>query len=244
MSTPTESPPTPFETLLYEKDGPIARIILNRPRVLNAHNIQMRDDLAEVLPAIAADSEVRVVVLSGAGRVFCAGADLTEFLRAPSRVIARQVRWQRDIWGAFLAVPQPMIAAMHGVAIGGGLEMALCCDIRIAAEGCRFGFPEVALGMIPAGAGTQTLPRVVGAGPALEILLTGELVDTAHAYRVGLVHRIVPPDDLLPTAEAVAQRLLGYDADVLSRAKRAIVEGLDMPLTLAIEHERRLAHLD
>jgi enoyl-CoA hydratase/carnithine racemase len=122
-----------FETLIYEKEGALALVTLNRPRVLNAFNIQMRDDLFEVLNAIRDDNEVRVALLNGAGeKAFCVGADLSEFLTAPSPVAARQIRFDRDVWGLLLSIPQPLIAVLHGYVLGSGIEMALCCDLRIA----------------------------------------------------------------------------------------------------------------
>ncbi len=149
-----------FQTIVYRKQNGIGYVTLNRPQVLNIYNLQMRDDLFQVLGAIRNDPEVLVVVFKGEGeRAFCAGADLSEFLTAPSPVIARQVRWERDVWGAFLSLPQPIIAALHGYVLGSGIEIALCCDLRIAAEDARFGLPEASLGIIPAAGGTQTLPR-------------------------------------------------------------------------------------
>ncbi|MBM3148712.1 MAG: enoyl-CoA hydratase/isomerase family protein, partial [Chloroflexi bacterium] len=151
-----------FDTLIFEKIDSIAYITLNRPKVLNAYNMRMRDELYQVLAAIREDTEVRVAVLKGAGdKAFCAGADLTEFLTAPSPTVARQVRWERDVWGLFLSCPRPLIAALHGYVLGSGIEIALCCDIRIASDDVQFGLPEVALGIIPAAGATQTLPRVV-----------------------------------------------------------------------------------
>ena len=162
-----------FETILYRKEGSIAEIALNRPRRLNAYNMQMRDDMQQALEAVRDDSDVRCLVLRGEGeRAFCAGADLTEFGSAPSRVIARQVRWERDVWGLFLSLDKPIVAAMHGFVIGSGLEMAMLCDIRIASEDAVFGLPEAALGMLPAAGGTQTIPahggQVQGVGGVLE----------------------------------------------------------------------------
>jgi enoyl-CoA hydratase/carnithine racemase len=163
---------TNFETLVYEKKDGIAHVTLNRPQAMNTYNIQMRDDLYQILNAIKDDDEVLVSIFKGAGRkAFCAGADLSEFLTAPSPVVARQVRFERDVWGLFLSIPQPLIAALHGYVLGSGIEIALCCDIRIASEDTRFGMPEVSLGIIPAAGGTQTLPRTVGRGKALEMLL-------------------------------------------------------------------------
>ncbi len=130
----------PFQTVIYEKSENIAYITLNRPHVLNVYNLQMRDELYQILRAIKDDEEVKIAILKGAGnKAFCAGADLSEFLTAPSPVIARQVRWERDIWGLFLSLPQPLIGALHGYILGSGIEMALCCDLRIASEDARFG---------------------------------------------------------------------------------------------------------
>ena len=186
-----------FEVVIYEKQDGIAYITLNRPQALNAYNIKMRDELYEVLGAIKDDREVRVVILKGAGeKAFCAGADLTEFLTAPSPVIARQARFERDIWGRFLSVEQPVIAAMHGYVLGSGIEMSLCCDIRLASEDARFGLPEPGLGIIPAAGGSQTLPRTIGRAAALEILLSGRWIDAEEALRLKLVNRVVPRADL------------------------------------------------
>src|SRR4030043_1876445 len=162
-----------FETIVYEKKDGIAYITLNRPQALNAVNIKMRDELYEVLPAIDDDPEVMAGIIKGAGdRGFSAGADITEFGTTPSQTIARQVRWERDLWGQFLGVSKPLIPAIHGFALGAGVERSLCCDIRIASEDARFGLPEVGIGIIPAAGGTQTVPRTIGRGRALEKLLT------------------------------------------------------------------------
>ena len=139
-----------FSTILYEKKEGIGYVTLNRPEALNAYSIQMRDDLYEILHAIKDDSEVRVAIFKGAGeKAFCAGADLSEFLTAPPPAAARQVRFDRDVWGLFSSIPQPLIAALHGYVLGSGIEMALFCDIRIASEEAQFGLPEVDLGIIP-----------------------------------------------------------------------------------------------
>ncbi|MDP6101374.1 MAG: enoyl-CoA hydratase/isomerase family protein, partial [Dehalococcoidia bacterium] len=148
-----------FETLLYLKEGGIAWVVLNRPKAFNAYNVRMRDELYQVLYAIRDDPDVGVVVFRGEGRAFCAGADLTEFLTAPAPTTARRARWERDVWGLLLGLPQPLIAALHGYVLGSGMEIALCCDLRLAAQGTRLGLPEVGLGIIPAAGGTQTLPR-------------------------------------------------------------------------------------
>ena len=227
--------------MLYSKRGAVAHIVLNRPRVMNAYNVQMRDELFFTLEAVRDDPDVRVAVISGAGeRAFCAGADLTEFGTAPSQVIARQVRWERDIWGLFLALRKPLIAAMRGYVIGSGVEIACLCDIRIAADDAQFALPEVALGMIPAAGGTQTLRRVVGASRALEMVLSNRRIGAEEARRIGLAHNVVPADALMNEADEAAHRLAVLNPTALALAKRAILEGMDMPLATGLELERRL----
>lgn len=231
-----------FKTLIYEKKDHIAYVTLNRPQALNVYNIQMRDDLYEVLGAIKDDSEVRVVILKGAGdKAFCAGADLSEFLTAPSPIVARQARFERDVWGLFLSISQPLIAAVHGYVLGSGIEIALCCDIRIASEDARFGLPEVGLGIIPAAGGTQTLPRVIGRARALEMLLTNRWMTGEEAYQCGLVNQVVPRDKLLETAEEMAKKIVSFDPIAVRKAKKAILRGLDLPLSEGLNLEKRLA---
>ncbi len=231
-----------FETVTYEKQGSIASITLNRPRVINAYNIQMRDDLFQVLAAARDDPEVLALLLSGAGeRGFCVGADLTEFGTAPSQVIARQVRWERDVWGLFLGMGKPMVAALHGFVLGSGLEMALLCDIRIASEDVIFGMPEVALGMIPAAGGTQTLPRTVGSSKALSLLLSNGRIDAQEALRLGIVHRVVSRERLMSEAQATVEELAGLNPKAVSSVKEAVARGIELPLQEGLELERRLA---
>jgi enoyl-CoA hydratase/carnithine racemase len=231
----------PFETLIYEKQNGLARVTLNRPEVLNAYNLRMRDELWEVLQAIRDDPTVRAMLLAGAGRAFCAGADLTEFGTAPSVAIARQVRWARDVWGLLRELEIPTIAALHGYVIGSGLELALLCDVRVAAEGTQFRFPELSLGFIPAAAGTQTLPRLVHLGFSLEMLLSGAWVDHQEALRRGLVNRVVPADRLLSAAETLAFTMMSRHPLAVRLAKAAIYRGVELPLAAALQVEIRLA---
>jgi len=234
-----------FQTLIYEKKDSIAYITLNRPKALNVYNIQMRDELYQVLGAVRDDPDVAVAILKGAGdKAFCAGADLTEFLTAPSPIIAHQVRWERDVWGLFLSLPQPVIAALHGYVLGDGIEMALCCDIRIASSDAQFGAPEVGLGIIPAAGGTQTLPRMVGRNKALEMLLTGRRLNAQEAYKAGLVNRVVPREELLPTTEEIARKIASYSKMVVRITKQATIRGLDLTLNEGLELEKRLATLN
>lgn len=230
-----------FETIIYEKNDGKGYITLNRPKNLNVYNMKMRDELYQALQAVQDDTEVRVGILKAAGdRAFCAGADLTEFLTAPSPVIARQVRFERDIWGLFLNIDKPLIAALHGYVLGSGIEMALCCDIRIASDDAQFGVPEMGLGIIPAAGGSQTLPRVVNRGYVLDMLLSGRRLKAVEALSIGLINRVVSRDELLPVVDNMADEIKAYDPLVVSYAKQAITRGLDLPLPQALELEARL----
>ena len=234
----------PYQTVIYEKSDNIAYITLNRPQVLNVYNVQMRDELYQILGALKDDDEVMVAILKGRGdKAFCAGADLSEFLTAPSPVIARQVRWERDLWGLFLSLPQPVIGALHGYVLGSGIEIALYCDLRIASEDAKFGLPEAGLGIIPAAGATQTLPRVVGRAKALEMLLTTRWVDAKEARDVGLVNQVEPSAQLLAAAKEMARKIISYRHVAVRYAKQAVVRGLDLPLPEGLELERRLANL-
>ena len=235
---------TNFETIIYEKQNDIGYVTLNRPNELNTYNMQMRDELYQVLGAIKNDPEVRVAIFRGTGeRAFCAGADLTEFLTAPSPVIARQARWERDVWGLFLSITKPLIAALHGYVLGDGIEIALCCDIRLASEDALFGVPEMGLGIIPAAGGSQTLPRVIGRASALEMLLTGSWIKAKEAQRLKLVNQVVPRHELLPAAERLANKIKSYSPTAVTYAKQAITKGLDLSLEQGLELETRLGHL-
>ena len=233
----------PFETLIYEKEDGVARISLARPAVLNAYNIQMRDDFSEAVAAVADDPDARSVLVTGEGRGFCAGADLTEFGSAPSQVIARQVRWQRDVWGQMINLDKPIVVAVHGYCIGSGLEIALLGDLRLAAEDTVFAMPEVRLGMIPAAGGTQTLPRNATSSRAMDLLLTGRRFTAQEALAMGLVTRLSPPDRLLDDAGQAAAALAEGSPDTVAALKRALREGADMPLDEALKLETRLAAL-
>jgi enoyl-CoA hydratase/carnithine racemase len=235
---------TAFRTILYEKLDNVAHVTLNRPQALNAYNIQMRDELFEILGAVRDDPDIRVVLLKGAGeKAFCAGADLSEFLSAPPPVLARVARFERDVWGRFLSISKPFIAAMHGYVLGSGIEMSLCCDIRLCSDDARFGLPEVNLGIIPAAGGSQTLPRVVGRAHALDILLTNRWIGADEARRLKLVNRVLPRNDLFSEAESLAYRIKNFDPRVASCAKQAISRGLDLPLIEGLQLERRLGQL-
>jgi enoyl-CoA hydratase/carnithine racemase len=234
------------ETLLYDKtpEG-LAWITLNRPEVLNAINMQMRDDLWDLMHAVRDDPDVNVVIFKGAGdRAFSAGADISEFGTAPSYVEARRARRERDLWGFMLSLDKPLIAAIHGFALGAGIELPMCCDFRLASEDARLGLPEVGLGYIPSAGGTQTLPRHIPPGIATQMVLTGDPIDAQTAHRYGLVQRVVPRDRLYPETEALARKLLAQPQAVVRLAKRAVVDGMELPLEHALALERQLADIN
>lgn len=228
-----------FETIIYQKKDGIAIVSLNRPQVLNAYNLKMRDELYQVLEAIRDDPDIEVAIFKGEGRAFCAGADLTEFLTAPSPIIAREVRWERDIWGLFLSLPQPLIAALHGYVLGSGIEIALCCDIRIASEDARFGLPETGLGIIPAAGATQNLPRTIKLGWALQMLLSGDFISAEEAYKIGLVNKIVPKELLFQVAEETAVKVKRRPSYLVCKIKELMRRGLEISLKQGLELEWR-----
>ncbi len=231
-------------TLIYEKaaDG-IAWLTLNRPDVLNAINMAMRDSLWDTMHAMRDDPDVRVVIFRGAGdRAFSAGADISEFGTAPSYVEARRARRERDLWGFMLSLDRViMIAAIHGYALGAGIELSMCCDIRLASEDARIGLPEVSLGYIPSAGGTQTLPRHVPPGIAMQMIPTGDPIDATTALRYGLVQRVVPRERLYGEAESLAREVLRNGPEAVRLAKRAVLEGAELPLPEALALGARLA---
>ena len=215
---------------------------LDRPEKLNAINLELRDALWEALTLVRDDPTLRVVVFEGAGeRAFSAGADISEFGTAPSLLDARAARLRRDIWGLLGALDLPLVAALHGVVFGAGLELALACDLRVAAEDALLALPEVGLGYIPSAGGTQLLPRHLPAGEAARMILTGDPIDAERAYALGLVHAVVSPAELAEAAGVWAARLATADPLALRLTKRAVLSGSNLPLGEGIALERRLA---
>ncbi len=227
--------------VLFDKRGNVAWVTLNRPQQYNAYNIAMRDGLHEALWAVHHDPEVRAMVLTGAGPAFSTGGDLREFGQAPSPVVARWVRFRRDVWGLLRSLPVPTIAAVHGFTVGGGLEMLLLCDLALAADDTRICLPETGSGMIPGVAGTQTASRRLGLGWALDLCITGRWIDPGQALCIGLVAEVVPAAMLERRALAVAQEMSRVPRQVAALVKSAIWEGLELPMERALELERRLA---
>ena len=233
-----------YEAIRYELADGIATITLNRPNVHNAMNERMREELTACFGEIAQGGDARVVVVAGAGdRAFSAGADIREFVAPQVPVKFRDARRRVDFRAAMDRCRQPIIAAIRGFALGGGLELALACDIRIASEDSQLGLTEVNLAIIPGGGGTQRLPRLVGRGKALEMILTGARIDAREALRIGLVERVVPAGEAHSAAQALARTLAEKAPVALRYAKEAVVKGLGLPLEDGLRLENDLATL-
>ena len=233
-----------YETIRYEAADGVATVTLNRPDVHNAMNETMRRELTRCFTDLATDDDVRVVVVTGVGeRAFSAGADIREFVEPAPPTRFREQRKRLDFRAAMDHCWQPIIAAIRGYAFGGGLELALACDIRLASEDAQLGLTEVNLAIIPGGGGTQRLPRVVGRGKALEMILTGARISAAEALRIGLVERVVPTDRLQAEARELARALADKAPVALRYAKEAVVKGLELTLTDGLRLEADLSTL-
>src|SRR5437762_3284419 len=235
--------------LLAKHDIPAAPVqtmldFMNDPAVHNAMNETMRRELTECFTTLATDDGVRVVVVTGAGqRAFSAGADIREFVAPQVPTVFRESRKRVDFRQAMDRCPQPIIAAIRGFALGGGLELALACDIRLASDDAQLGLTEVNLAIIPGGGGTQRLPRLVGRGKALEMILTGTRISASEALAIGLVERVVPAAEVLAQAQTLARTLADKAPVALRYAKEAVVKGLELPLSDGIRLENDLATL-
>ena len=229
------------ETIGLEVAGDgVAIVSLNRPK-LNIYNLAMRDELIEAFTAVRDHPEARALLLRAEGRHFSAGADLAEFGGADSILDARRIRWERDPWVPLSTMPQPTVVALHGYALGAGLEMALLCDFRLAAPDTVVALPETGLGMLPSAGGTQSLTRVVRPAAGLPLVLTGERVDAAGAARRGIVQRVC--EDVEADARAMAARLAALPPLAARAARRSIRAASDLALAAGLEEERRLADL-
>ncbi len=227
--------------LLLEKEGPLATIILNNPKALNALTVAAFEGLERLFADLEADDAVRVVIVTGAGdKAFAAGGDINHLASldvAGARAFALLA--QRVI-NRIENFPKPVIAAINGYALGGGCELAMGCDMRIASESARFGQPEVKLGIIPGFAGTQRLARLVGKGKAKELVFTGEMIDAAEACRIGLINRVVPASRLMAESRALALTMSERSPSAIRLAKEAIDQGLEMDFARAERHEADL----
>ncbi|HEY7786105.1 MAG TPA: enoyl-CoA hydratase-related protein [Pyrinomonadaceae bacterium] len=211
-----------YETLLLERRNRVAIITINRPDKRNALNIKTREEGAAILEELATDESVGVVVFTGAGdKAFIAGADISEFA-GRTATMQRDVMTSRSLFTAIDSFPKPVIAMINGYCLGGGCELAMACDIRIASETASFGQPEINLGIIPGGGGTQRLTRLVGEGKAMEMILTGEIIDARTAFSIGLVNHVVPADQLQPKTMEIASRMADKSPVALRMAKEAV----------------------
>lgn len=231
----------PDAPLLVEKrDDHIAVVTLNRPDKLNALNAEVRRLLREAFDALAGDDDVRVVVLHGAGKkAFVAGADVAEFA-ARTPMEQRAVYEQRRIYETVADFPKPVIAAIHGFCLGGGSELALACDLRVADRTARISQAEIRIGLIPGGGGTQRLARLVGPGQTLRMVLTGDMIDAEEAYRIGLVEFLAEEGRHLETALELAGRMARWSPVALRLAKEATRAAFEMPLSAGLRYEREL----
>jgi enoyl-CoA hydratase/carnithine racemase len=220
-------------------DVGIATVELAGSTPLNLYDLAMRDQLIEALRALTEIDEVRAVVIRARGPHFSAGADLAEFGSAESLFVARRIRWRRDPWGLLLGLPQPTVVALHGWALGAGLELALCCDRRICGPGTRLALPETKLGMLPSAGGSQTLPRWVGVRRTLPIVLGAEPIGAEEALELGIVDRVAEDPDT--AAHAEARHLASLDPAVLRAAVRLLRGAADLPLARALDVERGLS---
>jgi enoyl-CoA hydratase/carnithine racemase len=217
-----------LENLLYERQGDIAYVTLNRPKVLNALNTQTWGDLRTAFEWARDDASVRGIILTGAGdKAFIAGADITELVQFTAFEAQRSSRFGQEVLDLIEGLGKPVIAAINGFALGGGCEAAMACTIRIAVESAKFGQPEVKLGLPPGGGGTQRLPRLVGKGRAMHLILSGDMIDAQEAYRIGLINEIVPADRLIARAETILRHIAANAPIAVKFALDAVNKGLD-----------------
>ncbi len=230
-----------FENITLEKKDGIAILTINRPQVLNALNRKTIEEIARAVDDIESDESVKVLIITGAGeRAFVAGADINEFVGIDVVTAKELSRNFQLLLNRIETLGKPVIAAINGLALGGGCELAMACDIRIASEKARLGQPEINLGIIPGAGGTQRLPRLVGIAKAKELIFTGDMIDAREAERIGLVNRVVPPDRVVDEAVELAKKLAGKSPFILKLAKEAINTGMNMDIYSAIALENDL----
>jgi enoyl-CoA hydratase len=230
-----------YEFVLSERDGPVGVVTLNRPRQLNALSSAVLRELVSALEAHDADSEVRAIVLTGGPDVFAAGADLKEF---SSQSVVDMLAGNRvALFDRVRLLSKPVIAAVSGYALGGGCELAMLCDMIVASETARFGQPEINVGLMPGAGGTQRLARTIGKAKAMEIVLTGAPIDAATAERLGLVNTVVPADRVIDEAKALALRIAAKPPLSVKLSKQAVQKAFELPLTEAVDMERKLFYL-
>jgi enoyl-CoA hydratase/carnithine racemase len=225
---PSALPALALANVLYEKKGAIAYVTVNRPKVLNALNTPTWADLRAAFEDARDDTSIRGVILTGAGnKAFIAGADISELAHVAAFEAERSSRFGQEVLDLIENLGKPVIAAINGFALGGGCETAMACTIRIAVETAKFGQPEVTLGLVPGGGGTQRLPRLVGKGRALQLILSGEIISAQEAYRIGLVNEIIPAADLIARAEGILKKIASNAPIAVRFALEAANKGMD-----------------
>ena len=224
--------------LLTQTRGQVAVLTLNRPARLNAIGSEVLERLTAAVAAAAADDRVRALVIAGAGRAFCAGADLSEIEALPdARAFRGFIARMTEVYQLISDCPKPSVAALHGVAFGGGLELALACDLRVAEYDARLGVPEMKLGVLPGAGGTQRLPRLVPAAIAKQMILTGEPITAERAHALGLINELAAPGEAVPAALSLAAQVAAGAPLALAAGKRLVDQGLGMDLAAAISYE-------
>ncbi|TVQ53808.1 MAG: enoyl-CoA hydratase [Rhodobacteraceae bacterium] len=230
-----------YETLIVETRDHVALVRLNRPEALNALNRQLMNELSEALAKLDADDHVGCIVITGSAKAFAAGADIKE-MQDKTFVEAYREDFITSNWEAVTRVRKPVIAAVGGYALGGGCELAMMCDLILCADDAKFGQPEINIGVMPGSGGTQRLTRFVGKSKAMEMCLTGRFMDAAEAERSGLVSRVIPADQLLDEALAVAAKIAAKGALAAMATKEAVNRAYETPLSEGVRFERRLFH--
>jgi len=230
-----------YQFLKYEKEAPLAFITVNRPEVMNALSNALTEEFAQVFKEVEKDEEIRVLVITGAGeKAFMAGADIKEVQERDFVLGRKQTKRRQEVFNMLPEMHIPVIAAINGFALGAGLEMAIACTLRIASTNAKMGSPEVNLGIIPGDGATQRLPRLIGFGRAMEMVLTGGMIDAEEAYRIGLVNKVVAPENLMEEVRKMAKVLISKSPLAIQYAKEAVSRSLEVGLYEGMAHESYL----
>lgn len=229
-----------FKGVLFKKDKNIAVLSINRPEALNALNSYLLDEIDRVIDMVIDDDQVHILIITGEGRAFVAGADISEMKDMDVFEARKFADKGLKLFRKIELMEKPVIAAVNGFALGGGCELAMCCDLRIASTEAKFGQPEVGLGIIPGFAGTQRLSRIIGLGKAKELIFTAEVIDAEEAYRIGLVNKLVPGDKLMDEAIAMANKIVSKGQIAVRFAKVAINRGIETDIETAMDIEKDL----
>ena len=229
-----------YETILLERKGAVAVLRINRPDKLNAMNTRVKEEIAAALGDLERDNSAHVAVITGVGdKAFVAGADINEFA-GKTPMDQWQASGHASLYNAVDRFPKPIIAMINGYCLGGGCELAMACDIRVASEKAQFGQPEINIGIIPGGGGSQRLPRLVGLGKALELILTGDRIPAAEAFRIGLVDAVVPHEELEARTIELAEKIASKSPVAVRLAKAAVKASANLPLDQGLRHEQSL----